>query len=92
MEWTVVLVIAEVVALLAAVTAPILKLNSSITTLTTVMKHQQEKIDDLEDDLEDVRTKATDSHRRIWAASEDHDKRLNDHEMRITFLEKNDKT
>lgn len=88
MEWTVVGVIVTLVGLAAAVGGPVLKLNASITKLTTLLKVIEQRLDALEQGAKEQRTHATESHRRIWAHNDEQDDRLEDHEKRITLLER----
>lgn len=87
MEWTVVGVIVTLVGLAAAVGGPVLKLNASITKLTTLLQVIEQRLDVLEHGAKEQRTHAAESHRRIWAHNDEQDDRLEDHEKRITLLE-----
>lgn len=88
MEWTVVGVIVTLVGLAAAVGGPVLKLNASITKLTTLLQVIEQRLDTLEQGAKEQRTHAAESHRRIWAHNDEQDDRLEDHEKRITLLER----
>ena len=88
MEWNVVGVIVTLVGLAAAVGGPVLKLNASITKLTTLLKVIEQRLDALEQGAKEQRTHAAESHRRIWAHNDEQDERLEDHEKRITLLER----
>lgn len=88
MEWNVVGVIVTLVGLAAAVGGPVLKLNGSITRLTTLLQAIEQRLDTLEREARDQRAHAAESHRRIWAHSDGQDERLEDHEKRITLLER----
>ncbi len=79
-EWGVVTVLVTVVGLFAAVGAPVLKLNSTITRLQTVL-------DDLRSDFEDQKAHNSESHKRLWEHNDKQDEQLDDHEKRITRLE-----
>lgn len=88
MEWTVVGVIVTLVGLAVAVGRPVLKLNGSITRLTTLLQAIEHRLDTLEQGAKEQRTHAAESHRRIWAHNDEQDDRLEDHEKRITLLER----
>lgn len=79
-EWGVVLVIISVVGLIAAVTGPIVKLNTSITKLTVMMGN-------VTGDLDGLTTNNSKSHERIHEKLEKHEGAINDHEKRIHVLE-----
>lgn len=91
MEWTVVGVIVTLAGLAAAVGGPVLKLNGSITRLTTLLQAIEHRLDTLEQGAKEQRTHAAESHRRIWAHNDAQDDRLEDHEKRITLLEQHAK-
>ncbi len=81
MEWQVVGVLIALLGLLTAVVTPVVRLNSSITKLNTTMEHITKEVDGLKTDNHD-------SHKRLWDKNEEQDKALNDHETRITTLER----
>lgn len=81
MEWQVVGVLIALLGLLTAVVTPVARLNSSITKLNTTMEHITKEVDGLKTDNHD-------SHKRLWDKNEEQDKALNDHETRITTLER----
>mgnify|MGYP005767060839 FL=1 len=87
MQWEVVGVIVTLVGLAAAVGGPVLKLNGSITRLTTLLQAIEHRLDTLEQGAKEQRTHAAESHRRIWNHNDEQDARLEDHEKRITLLE-----
>lgn len=88
MEWNVVGVLVTLAGLAAAVGGPVLKLNGSITRLTTLLQAIEHRLDEVEREARDQRAHAAESHRRIWAHSDGQDERLEDHEKRITLLER----
>ena len=88
MEWNVVGVLVTLAGLAAAVGGPVLKLNGSITRLTTLLQAIEHRLDELEQGAKEQRTHAAESHRRIWAHNDEQDDRLEDHEKRITLLER----
>ena len=81
-------VIVTLVGLAVAVGGPVLKLNGSITRLTTLLQAIEHRLDEVEREARDQRAHAAESHRRIWAHSDEQDERLEDHEKRITLLER----
>ena len=81
-EWGVVGVIIALVGLLATVTAPMLKLNTTLTKLN-------DKFDALDTRLDDVTENNHASHKRIWDHETQQDGILHDHETRIQILEHN---
>ena len=87
MQWEVVGVIVTLVGLAAAVGGPVLKLNGSITRLTTLLQAIEHRLDTLEQGAKEQRTHAAESHRRIWNHNDEQDACLEDHEKRITLLE-----
>ena len=74
-------VLIALLGLLTAVVTPVARLNSSITKLNTTMEHITKEVDGLKTDNHD-------SHKRLWDKNEEQDKALNDHETRITTLER----
>lgn len=79
-EWEVVGVIVALVGLGAAVITPIIKLNTTLTTLTQLVSKVGQ-------DLSDVTERNSKTHARIFDALEAEDAKINDHEIRITVLE-----
>jgi predicted PurR-regulated permease PerM len=80
-EWSVVLVIVTLVGLGAAIIKPIVSLTQSITTLTVV-------VNGLKESLACFQGKNSESHERIWKRVEKQDEQLDDHEKRISFIER----
>lgn len=79
-EWGVVGVIVALVGLITGIAAPLIKLNTSITRLNTVL-------DNVEQRIEKDAKKNDQSHDRLWRKNEEQDATLNDHEQRLTVLE-----
>ena len=79
-EWTVVTVIVTLVGLFAAIIKPLINLNTTLTTLITELKA-------LRNDFKEHKDRNSESHARLWGASDDHDARLDDHETRLTIVE-----
>lgn len=84
-EWNVVGVLVVVVGLFLSVGAPVIRLNSTLTKLSTLMEAVQTRQDRQERDN-------TDSHRRLWKHNDGQDAFLRDHETRITILERKEGT
>lgn len=82
-EWAVFGVIAAIAGLFVTVGKPIIDLNRTLTRLETKMGEMETKYDNLENH-------GTEARRRLWAKNEEQDKALQDHECRITALEKAD--
>ena len=80
-EWQVVGVIVVIVGLIITIIGPIIKLNTSITMLTVTLKS-------MSGDIEELTVKNSKSHERLWVHNEEQDKMLNDHEKRLTIVEK----
>ena len=81
MEWQVVGVIVVLVGLAGSIIGPVIKLNSSITRLTVTMER-------LVRDVDVIKENSRDAHQRLWEKNDEQDKIINDHETRITSLEK----
>ena len=81
MEWTIVTVIIALVGLGLAIIKPIVSLTQSITKLTVVVQTLQE-------DMSGLTTKNSQSHARLWDHNDAQDGRLDDHERRITDIER----
>ena len=79
-EWTVVTVIVTLVGLFAAVIKPLINLNTTLTTLITELKA-------LRTDFKKHTERNSESHGRLWRASDEQDARLDDHETRLTIVE-----
>lgn len=82
-EWDIVTVLAAVVGLFAAVGAPVIRLNATMTRLSALVEQLEKKV-------EKQGTESKESHRRLWAHNDEQDEKLNDHEKRITILERKD--
>lgn len=79
-EWGVFGVIAAIVTFGVCVGAPLLKLNSTITKLQTVLDILQKSFEKqcLENEKE---------HIALWDRADEHTEKLGEHETRITVLE-----
>lgn len=80
MEWTVVTVLIALVGLGAAVMRPMISLNSTIVKLTGAVEALQKNI-------EELTSRNSKSHDRIFLALDGHGEILQDHEKRITLIE-----
>ena len=80
-EWEVVGVLVVLVGLVAAIVGPIIKLNTTITKLAAVVESVQRDIGDITD-------RNSKSHARIFEKLDEEDLKLQNHETRITVLEK----
>ncbi len=80
-EWGVVGVVIALVGFAATFLAPALKLNASITKLTVT-------VEQLVRDMSEQRERSREVHKRLWDKNDEQDKTLNDHETRITTLER----
>ena len=87
MEWTVVGVLVTLIGLAAAVGGPMLKLNSTITRMNTLLESIDKRLTALEAGSQHQAEKASEAHRRIWAHMDENDGRLADHETRLKLLE-----
>ena len=79
-EWGVVGVIVVLLGLLATVTAPMIRLNTTLTKLN-------DKFDTLDERLTGVSESNHASHRRLWEHEEMQDNQLHDHETRILLVQ-----
>ena len=85
-EWISRLVV--ILGLFVTVGAPIIKLNSNIVKLNVNMEAQRERSDKQEQELEKQKEEAMDAHKNLWLHNTEQDKRIEEHEFRITALEK----
>ena len=88
MEWTVATVLGTIVGAFLAIGAPVIKLNSNIVKLNVNMEAQRERTDRQEHELEEHKKASHESHKHLWLHNNEQDKRLDDHEHRITALER----
>ena len=80
-EWAVVGVIVTLIGLIAAVVKPLITLNTTLTKLV-------DSVATLDKNITALTTDNTASHARIWGELDEHDEKLNDHETRLTIMEK----
>ena len=79
-EWTIVTVLIALVGLFLTVGKPIINLNSNITKLTVTVDNLQKTVDKIEEKQRNDNTK-------VWDRLNIDDKKLDNHESRITKLE-----
>lgn len=91
MEWSVVTVIVVLVGLFAAIAGPIIKLNSTITKLSTMIDYALKKLDELEEKDGMLREERKASHEKIHKRIDKQGELLRQHETRIQFLERKEK-
>ena len=80
-EWTVVTVIVVLVGLVATLAKPLIKLNTTLAKLDA-------SVDALRGEMKSLTTRNSESHDRIFKRLDETDTTLNDHETRITVLER----
>ncbi|MCI8342558.1 MAG: hypothetical protein HFE62_05030 [Firmicutes bacterium] len=81
MEWQVITVIVTIAGLFFTVAKPIIKLTSTISKLDQTCSR-------LDGQFSGFEARNKESHRRIWEHNGKQDDAINDHEKRITYLEK----
>lgn len=79
-EWVIFKDIVVIVGLVITVTTPLLKLNTSITELKTLLESVMKKVEMLDNNN-------TESHRRLWEHNTEQDKVLQNHEQRLHDLD-----
>ena len=87
-EWTVITVIIALVGLGVTIGGPLLKLNTSITTLTVALGDLREEVNKNTADIADNKKENHESHKRLWEHEGKQDKQIANHEGRISVLEK----
>lgn len=89
-EWAVVGVLATLVGLFFTVGKPIINLNSNITLLNASIKRNSDEIAEQKKELEKQRNHAHESHEKLWIKNGEQDEKIQDHETRISILEKSE--
>ena len=79
-EWIIVTVLIAMTGLVATIVTPIVKLNTTITKLTTV-------VDVVQSTLKELTSDNSESHRRLWTHNNEQDEKLADHDKRIHMME-----
>lgn len=80
MTWEIFVGIGVIVSFVAAIAAPLLKLNTSITKLNSSVDVLKAAIDRIEDDNKE-------SHSRIWKHNDSQDKIIEEHTKKINNIE-----
>ena len=93
-EWGVFGVIVALVSFVVAIVVPMLKLNSTITRLSTIIEQFSKRLDKLEHNDEITKNSTRESHRRLHERIDkndeliaEHDLKLENHEIRLNQLE-----
>lgn len=81
MEWTVVGVLVVLIGLIVSIVRPLLKWNTSLTENTMAIKG-------LTDSIKGNEQINTEEHNALWSVCDKHGEKLNEHDTRITVLEK----
>ena len=79
-EWVIFKDVVVIVGLIVTVTTPLLKLNTSITQLKSLLDSVVKQVQDND------RSNST-SHKRVWEHNEEQDEILHNHEMRLHDLD-----
>ncbi len=87
MEWTAVTVIIAIVGLIGTVAVPLTKNTKAMTQLSERINHLVYRMEQDENDLIEFKNKAADRHKKIFDRLDDDQKKLINHEGRITALE-----
>lgn len=80
MEWMVVTALVTLVGLVATVVTPIVRLNTTITKLTTI-------VDVVKDNMKELTSDNSEGHRRLWAHNNVQDAKLTEHDKKLSHLE-----
>lgn len=86
-EWTVVTSLSVIVGLAAAVAGPLIKLNGTISRLSTILEHVLAQLDKLEEEDEKLRNRGVEIERQLGSRIDCHDRRINRCENRLALLE-----
>lgn len=87
-EWGVVGVIIALVGLIAAVVGPMIKVTSTLTKITTILDNVLDRVNKLEEADKEFQDVTRQARGRIHDRIDDVVGQVNDHEVRITTLEK----
>lgn len=88
MEWTAVTVIIAITGLIGTVAVPLTKNTKAMTQLSERINHLVYRMEQDENDLTEFKIKAADRHKKIFDRLDDDQKKLINHEGRISALEK----
>lgn len=80
-EWGVFGVIVALIGFAVSIVTPIIKLNTNITKLTVTLERMVK-------DVDNQKNSSHEAHKRLWAKNEEQDKRINDHEKRLSLVER----
>lgn len=83
-EWAVVGVIVVLIGLISAIVTPLIKLNTSITTLTVA-------VSTLKEGVKDLIAQNSESHKELWEHNASQDRTINNHESRLCVIEQTGK-
>lgn len=83
-EWDVFLAIGAI----AAFVGTVYKLSGIFNSLETSIKILTNEAKRLSEEMRETREDNKESHRRLWMHNEKQDERINDHERRISMIEK----
>lgn len=81
MEWTVVGVLVVLIGLIVSIVRPLIKWNTCLTENTMAIKG-------LTDSIKGNEQINTEEHNELWGVCDKHGEKLNEHDTRITVLEK----
>ena len=81
MEWTVVGVLVVLIGLIVSIVRPLIKWNTCLTENTMAIKG-------LTDSIKGNEQINTEEHNELWIVCDKHGEKLNEHDTRITVLEK----
>lgn len=80
-EWTIFLVVGELLVFIITIVKPLLKLNTTMVKLNDSITRLDKSFDKLSD-------KNDESHKRMWSKLDEHEDVLNEHETEIQILKR----
>jgi hypothetical protein len=86
-QWSIVTSLSVLVGLAAAVTGPIVKLNSTIARLSAILEHVLNRLDKLEGEDQRLLKKGEEIQQLLGSRIDSQDRRLNQCENRLSLLE-----
>ena len=87
-EWTVFLIIGEVVALFLLVGMPIIKLNSTIVSAVAQLKALRHEQEQHKSDYREFTHKSEETHEELRKELNKHETEIQNHDFRLKMLEK----
>lgn len=87
-EWTVFLIIGEVVALFLLVGMPIIKLNSTIVSAVAQLKALRREQEQQKSDYKEFAHKSEETHEEFRKELNKHETEIQNHDFRLKMLEK----